>query len=76
MVVDGYRDSGCESNFFFLAKGLSKIILILTKGILVNYANLRAICEIFPIYNYISLPSGVAASVGDHEHSNGGGKFR
>ena len=32
----------------FLSVGVSKIILILTRGIHVNYANLRGICEIFP----------------------------
>jgi hypothetical protein len=31
-----------------LSVGVFKIILILTRGIPVNYANLRGICEIFP----------------------------
>jgi hypothetical protein len=36
---------------FFLSVGVLKIILILTRGITINYAKFRGICEIFPIKN-------------------------
>jgi hypothetical protein len=45
----GWRPVKFESKTFFLGVRVSKIILIVTRGISVNYANLRGICEIFPL---------------------------